>query len=341
MPFTMPSIRAAACNLSFSASLHRMTTSLLLSTDEIPPKERGPLWCEWVWRHFGGLGSDLYDDTEFDGHLAASHAGDVILTRLEANRHRVLRTTQMARLSEAPYLKIVAPWQGSAEVTQRGRAAAVRSGGWTLYDTTADYTVANPERSDHLIVMLPKDQLASPALPLNDLVARRIGGASGISRVALETMRSTYLELPFMSEAAARGAGELLIQLVRLSLMELAGQETPQTQREALKDRIRRHVAQNLRDPALSIDSMALALRCSKRLLHSAFSDDDETLNGYIQHQRLAASIRDLIDPANVSRSITDIALAAGFGNLSHFSRVFREHTGGSPSEFRRQAAPR
>jgi AraC-like DNA-binding protein len=337
----MPSIRAAACNLSFSASLHRMTTSLLLSTDEIPPKERGPLWCEWVWRHFGGLGSDLYDDTEFDGHLAASHAGDVILTRLEANRHRVLRTTQMARLSEAPYLKIVAPWQGSAEVTQRGRAAAVRSGGWTLYDTTADYTVANPERSDHLIVMLPKDQLASPALPLNDLVARRIGGASGISRVALETMRSTYLELPFMSEAAARGAGELLIQLVRLSLMELAGQETPQTQREALKDRIRRHVAQNLRDPALSIDSMALALRCSKRLLHSAFSDDDETLNGYIQHQRLAASIRDLIDPANASRSITDIALAAGFGNLSHFSRVFREHTGGSPSEFRRQAAPR
>ncbi|RIX77979.1 helix-turn-helix domain-containing protein [Acidovorax cavernicola] len=315
-----------------------MTASLLLSTDEIPPKERGPLWCEWVWRHFGGLGSDLYGDSDFDGHLAASHAGDVILTRLEANRHRVLRTSEMARLSDAAYLKIVAPWQGSAEVTQRGRAAAVRAGGWTLYDTTLDYTVANPERSDHLIVMLPKDQIASPALPLGDLVARRIGGDSGISRVALETMRNTYLELPNMSEAAARGAGELLIQLVRLSLMELAGQSTAQTQREALKDRIHRHVAQNLRDPALSIDGMALALRCSKRLLHQAFEGDDDTLTGYIQHQRLAASIRDLIDPANAARSITDIALGAGFGNLSHFSRVFRAHTGGSPSEFRRQA---
>lgn len=77
------------------------------------------------------------------------------------------------------------------------------------------------------------------------------------------------------------------------------------------------------------------------RGLHSAFSDDDETLNGYIQHQRLSASLRDLIDPANAGRSITDITLAAGFGNLSHFSRVFREHTGGSPSEFRRQAAVR
>jgi len=318
-----------------------MTVSMRLSTDEVPPRERAPVWREWVWRHFGGLDSDLYGDSEFDGHLVASHAGDVILTRLEANRHRVLRTPQMARGSEAAYLKIVAPWQGSAEVAQRGREAAVRAGGWTLYDTTADYTVANPERSDHLIVMLPKQQLAAPGLPLGDLVARRVGGGSGISRVALETMRNTYLELPHMSEAAARGAGELIIQLVRLSLMELAGQETPRTQREALKDRIRQHVAQHLRDPSLSIEGIAQALRCSKRHLHNAFAGDDDTLTGYILQQRLACSIRELLDPANAQRPITDIALASGFSNLSHFSRVFRAHTGGSPSDFRQQATRR
>jgi len=308
-----------------------------MSTDEVPPRDRAPIWREWVWRHFGGLDSDLYGDSEFDGHIAASRAGDVILTRLEANRHRVLRTQQMARTSEAAYLKIVAPWQGFAEVVQRGRQAAVRTGGWTLYDTTTDYTVANPERSDHLIVMLPKEQLAAPGLPLDDLVARPVGGGSGISRVALETMRNTYQELPCMSEAAARGAGELIIQLVRLSLMELAGQNTPRTQREALKDRIRGHVAQHLHDPGLSIDGIAQALRCSKRHLHNAFSGDDDTLTGYILQQRLAACIRDLQDPANATRAVTDIALSSGFSNLSHFSRVFRAHTGGSPSEFRRQ----
>ncbi len=312
-----------------------------MSTDEVPPRDRAPVWREWVWRHFGGLDSDLYGDSEFDGHIAASRAGDVILTRLEANRHRVLRTQQMARTSEAAYLKIVAPWQGFAEVVQRGRQAAVRTGGWTLYDTTTDYTVANPERSDHLIVMLPKEQLVAPGLPLDDLVARCVGGGSGISRVALETMRNTYQELPCMSEAAARGAGELIIQLVRLSLMELAGQNTPRTQREALKDRIRGHVAQHLHDPGLSIDGIAQALRCSKRHLHNAFSGDDDTLTGYILQQRLAACIRDLQDPANATRAITDIALASGFSNLSHFSRVFRAHTGGSPSEFRRQVSIR
>ncbi len=314
-----------------------MAASTMLSTDVVPPRERAPQWREWVWQHFGGLESDLYGDTEFDGHIAASRAGEVILTRLEANRHRVLRSDQMARASEGGYLKIVAPWQGSAAVEQRGREASVRSGAWTIYDTTGAYAVANPERTDHLIVMVPKAQLATPGLPLEKLMARRVGGAGGISRVALEAMRNTYQELPHMSEAAARGAGELIVQLVRLSLMELAGQETALTQREALKDRIRAHVATHLRDPALSIDSIAAALHCSKRHLHNAFADEDDTLHAYILRQRLAACMRALQDPANAKQGITDIALASGFGNLSYFSRVFKQQTGGSPSEFRRR----
>ncbi|MEJ8857157.1 helix-turn-helix domain-containing protein [Variovorax robiniae] len=318
-----------------------MSASTVLSTDELPLRERAPAWREWVWRHFGGLESDLYGDTEFDGHIAASRAGDVILTRLEADRHRVLRTSQMARISDEAYLKIVAPWQGSAAVTQRGREAAVRNGAWTIYDTTGAYAVANPERTDHLIVMVPKAQVAMPGLPLDDLMARCVGGASGISRVALETMRNTYQELPHMSDMAARGAGELITQFVRLSLLELAGQETAVTHRAALKDRIRSYVASHLRDPSLSIDSIAHALNCSKRHLHNAFADEDDTLTGYILRQRLDACMRAMQDPVSAHRAITDIALSSGFGNLSHFSRVFRQRTGGSPSEFRRQVAMR
>jgi AraC-like DNA-binding protein len=312
-----------------------MTASTVLSTDDLTPRERAPQWREWVYRHFGGLDSDLYGDTDFDGHMASSRAGDVILTRLEANRHRVLRTPHMARGSETSYLKIVAPWQGSASVEQHSRQASTRSGGWVIYDTTGSYAIANPERVEHLIVMLPKEQMAERGVKLDELMARQVGTARGISRVALDTMRSTWQELPNMSEDAARGAGELIMQLVRLSLLELAGQATAVTQREALKDRILTYVARNLRDPQLSIDRIAQALNCSKRHLHNAFGDGDETLASSILRQRLEACIRDLGQAAPDSRPITDIALSWGFNNLSHFSRVFREHTGCSPSEYR------
>mgnify|MGYP003499513525 CR=1 FL=1 len=311
-----------------------MAMSTVLSTDAVAPRDRAPQWREWVSRHFGGLESDLYGDSSFDGHMASTVAGDVILTKLEANRHRVLRTPQMARTTDTAYLKIVAPWQGSAEVQQQGREACTRAGNWVIYDTTGAYEIANPERVEHLIVMLPKALMADRGLRLDGLMARSLG-TSGISRVALETMRNTYLELPHMSPAAAQGAGEMIKQLVQLSLMELAGQETASTQRAALRDRIRGHVAQHLRDPNLSVDGIARALNCSRRHLYNAFSGEGESIAAYIQRMRLQACVRDLQFASGQARPITDIAMSWGFGNLSHFSRVFREHTGSTPSEFR------
>ncbi|MDO9196440.1 helix-turn-helix transcriptional regulator, partial [Rhodoferax sp.] len=130
-------------------------------------------------------------------------------------------------------------------------------------------------------------------------------------------------------------------QLVRLSLIELSGQQTALTQREILKDRIRGYIALNLRDPALSVEQIAHALNCSKRHLHNAFAGDDDTLASHILRLRLEACIRELQQTGPQARPITDIALSWGFNNLSHFSRVFREHTGCSPSEFRLAAGAR
>lgn len=39
----------------------------------------------------------------------------------------------------------------------------------------------------------------------------------------------------------------------------------------------------------------------------------------------------------NTNLSITRIAMTAGFGSISHFNRVFRQHEGHSPSRFRQQ----
>ncbi len=312
-----------------------MTHATAVSTDDYAPADRAPVWRDWVWKQFGGLESDLYGDTDFDGHMASARAGDLILTKLEANRHRVVRTRDMVRASEEGYLKIVAPMKGSAGVEQMGRQAWVSPGAWTIYDTTGSYSVANPERVEHLIVMVPKAQMIERGLRLENLMARPVGGASGIARVALSTMRSTFQELPHMSADAARGAGELIAQLVRLSLIELSGQETQLTQREALKDRIRGYVALHLRNPELTVDQIAVALNCSKRHLYNAFTEEDQTLASYIQGLRLEACIRELQHPMAQMRPITEIALSWGFNSPSHFSRVFREHTGKSPSEFR------
>jgi AraC-like DNA-binding protein len=314
----------------------------LMDTDALAPGERAAFWGDWLARVFQGLKSDQYGDTDFDGRACTLRAGDVVLTRLAASRHRVTRSSSLARATEVPYLKIVAPFVGCAGVGQKGRETWVTPGQWSIYDTTDSYAVANPERVEHLIVMLPKPALAERGIApaaLDDLMARRLGGSGGIGRVALETMRNAYAELPSMPEPAARGVGEAITQLVHLSLLDLAGQATAQTQREALRERIKCHVAQHLADPALTVDAIARALNVSRRQLYNAFAEEPDGVAGYILVRRLEACRRHFDDRAQAHRSITEIALAHGFQNMAHFSRVFRTHLGMAPSDYRRGLA--
>ena len=314
-----------------------MQTSVM-STDQVAPSERVGFWSDWIKRLFCGLKSDVYDDTDFSGRMVTLRAGDIVLTRLEASRHRVLRSTSMVRNSEVGYLKIVAPWVGCAGVEQKGREAWVTPDQWSIYDTTDSYAVANPVRVEHLIVMVPKQRLVERGLHIDPLMARRLGGSGGVARLALETMRSAYRELPGMSEQAATSVGDAITQFVHLSMLDLAGIGTAVTQREALRERIKQHVTEHLGDAALSVDSIALALNCSRRQLYNAFAEEPDGVAGYILRRRLEACRRSFDDRGNDRRSITDIALGFGFSNMAHFSRVFRAHLGLPPSDYRRAA---
>jgi AraC-like DNA-binding protein len=309
-----------------------------MNTEAVPVRERAGYFADWVDRLFHGLKSDLYGDATVDGRSETLYAGDVVLTRLEASRHRVVRSPGLARRNEAGYLKIVAPLTGCAGVEQAGRETWITPDQWSLYDTTQAYAVANPVRVEHLIVMLPRERIAERGIALEPLVARRLGGSGGVSRLALDTMRGAWRELPGMGDIAARGVGDAITQLVHLSMLELAGRETGLSQREALRERIKQHVAAHLADPELSVDAIAVALGCSRRQLYNAFAEEPDGVAGYVLRQRLEACRLALEDRAGAQRSLTEIAFAHGFSNMAHFSRVFRGHAGLPPSDYRRRA---
>ena len=183
--------------------------------------------------------------------------------------------------------------------------------------------------------MVPKAHLAERGLAIDELMARRLGGSGGMARVALETMRHAWHELPAMSTEAARGLGEVITQCVHLSLLDLAGRSTAATLREGLRDRIKQHVMRHLGDPALSVSQIATALGVSRRHLYNAFADEPEGVAGFVLARRLDACRAVFDEPRHADRSITEVALTYGFSNPAHFSRVFRAQAGLSPTEYR------
>ena len=62
------------------------------------------------------------------------------------------------------------------------------------------------------------------------------------------------------------------------------------------------------------------------------------TVGEYVRRLRIERAARQLAD---TDLSLAEIALAEGFSDQSHFSNLFRRHTGLSPFQFRRAVRPR
>ena len=293
-------------------------------------------WQEWMSSLYG-LETDFYGDAQFSARLGTFTLGRLGLTRIEAHRHRVRRTSATMASHQTDFFKIVAPLQGSATVRQQGREARIGLGQWTIYDTTQEYEVLNPGWSEHLIITLPKSRLQAPGHALDELMGRYVGGAQGVSRIALDVMRGMFAECQAMGPQLSLPVADTLVQLIELSLVDAAGKSAVLAPGEVLKNRIKAYVRQHLRDADLSVEEVAVALNCSKRHLYNAFEGEHLSISQFLWAERVALFQRDLAEPGNGRRTLTELALDCGFANGAHLSRLFKQHTGLSPAQYRAQ----
>jgi AraC-like DNA-binding protein len=103
---------------------------------------------------------------------------------------------------------------------------------------------------------------------------------------------------------------------------------------------IKRYIEAHLRDPDLSARSVAAAFGISPRYLHIIFANEAETVSNYILRRRLEECGRQLADEMWRRRTITEVAFGWGFNNATHFARVFKDHYGLAPRDYRNAKAP-
>jgi transcriptional regulator GlxA family with amidase domain len=89
---------------------------------------------------------------------------------------------------------------------------------------------------------------------------------------------------------------------------------------------------------ALSADRIAGECRLSVRHLNRLFEREGTSLMRYVWDRRLTRCHREVTDPVMRGRQMGEIAFAAGFNDLSHFSRAYRARYGCTPRDARRAA---
>ena len=105
--------------------------------------------------------------------------------------------------------------------------------------------------------------------------------------------------------------------------------------RAARMKMIKNDIARHLTDARLSVHTVAAHHKVSPRCIQRLFDESGSTFTEYVMEQRLERAHRLLGDPKLSDRTLTSIAFAAGFNDLSHFQRRFRRRYGAPPSDFR------
>jgi AraC-like DNA-binding protein len=161
----------------------------------------------------------------------------------------------------------------------------------------------------------------------------------------IEALRLLTKYLEIVREDAALMTPELrhavVIHIHDLIAMTLGatddGAETAKSRgiRAARLRVLRADILENLSNPELTVIAVALRQRVTPRYIHMLFEQEGITFSEYVLSQRLMLAHRMLTNSRFASLTITNIAFASGFGDLSHFNHTFRRRFGVTPSEVR------
>ncbi|WP_119303703.1 LysE family transporter [Dongia deserti] len=166
-------------------------------------------------------------------------------------------------------------------------------------------------------------------------------GSSPVRRVYLAAKRwidrATGALLGLLGLRLLWRAGDPVHDVVGLALgamRDVAEITAGRGSRAARLRAIKADIAQNL-EGDVTAAALSLRHRITPRYVRKLFEGENTSLSKFVLRLRLTRVYCMLADSAYADRTIADIALAAGFGDLSTFNREFRRRFGLTPSDVR------
>lgn len=259
------------------------------------------------------------------------------LSEIVADAHQVDRTAKLIDGESPQYIKLSLQLEGTGIVSQGGRTAILKPGDLAIYETSYPYTLRFPASVRCLVMAFPVHSLDLPLSQVRRVTAVRLPGDRGLGQMISPFMRQLGQNLDQLSGVAGsrmlRSTFDLLTAFVYAQLAD-----EPDDRRRARQEELRvfkLYIDDHLYDSELNADSMARAHYVSVRYLQYLFHQEDLTVSGYIRARRLTKCRLDLLDPAQATFSVLQIAQRRGFTDASHFSKIFKLKFGVAPRELR------
>lgn len=220
-----------------------------------------------------------------------------------------------------------------------GRTTELEAGAGVLMTNAEAGSITLAAASRFVTFRVPRAAMESLVPDLESAVARRIPAGNVALKLLvdyLESFRNTQaLATPELQRVAVMHTYDLLAVALGATrdATEIAYSRGMRAARlRAAKGFITRQIARH----DLSPTSVAVHLGVTPRYVHMLFETEGLSVTKFIVERRLAHAHQMLLDPRMKERTISAVAFAAGFSDLSHFNHSFRRHFGKTPSDARR-----
>jgi|KBSMisStandDraft_5_1062788.scaffolds.fasta_scaffold11741_6 AraC-like DNA-binding protein len=316
---------------------------LLIDTAMVPARERLDFWLESSTDSYLPVHVRSRAKEQFGARMWGHGFGPISFFRIAAAANTMMRTPRAIAACDPECLHLTVVLRGRMEAVQDGRTGIAGMGDVISYDTSHPMVFRANEPFESLVVRVPMSILGRDADRISKCTALRIAGSEGVPRAAVAFFRGLVSGLEDGSITAddAPNTIECVVDLVRgmyaAPPARTAGPKQVRSRPEILRD-IQSFIAANLGNPDLDPEGIARASFISTRYLHKLFEAEGTSVCQWIRTSRLERCRRDLLDPARSHLTILAIASRWGLPGPQHFSRLFREAYGCSPSELRRRA---
>lgn len=305
------------------------------STAELPSKERLSYWVDAICDTFVHLDCTPRSDAPFFGEIRDAPVGDLRIGTVTSAAQSLFRSPRQIARAPAEICFLAIHESGRCYVTQDGRETELRPGDLAFFDSTRPHGLTFDGRFRQHVLHMPRPAVMQCLGRSDPFTAIRIDGGTGLGSLLAPFLRDLPGSLPRIPAAIHQRISENLLNLVTTALLSIDN-TTPISAAQTLA-RVKLWIEAHLGE-ALSAESIAGASKISVRHLNRLFAGEGTSLMAHVWERRLMRCHRDIASPTMRGRSIGEIAFAAGFLDLSHFSRAYRARFGSTPREARAAA---
>lgn len=302
------------------------------STAELPSKERLSYWVDAICDTFVHLDCTPRSDAPFFGEIRDAPLGALRIGTVTSAAQTVFRSPRQIARAPADICFLAIHESGRCFVTQDGREAELGPGDLAFFDSTRPHELTFDGSFRQHVLHMPRPAVMQCLGRSEPFTAIRIDGGTGLGSLLAPLLRDLPGSLPLIPAALHQRIAENLLSLITTALVSIDNR-TPISAAQTLA-RVKLWIETHLAE-TLSAERIAGACKISVRHLNRLFAGEETSLMAHVWERRLMRCHRDLTNPLMRRRSIGEIAFAAGFLDLSHFSRVYRMRFGCTPREAR------